>query len=49
MSHKEQKNKLWVSKVNDEKLKKKIQINDIIICVNNEQADNDLSNIQSPT
>ena len=41
-------NKLWVSKVNNEKLKKKIQINNIIIRVNNERVGNDLSILQSP-
>ena len=38
---------VWVTKVNNDKLKKKIQINDIIISVNNEQVDNDLKFIQS--
>ena len=41
-------NKLWVTKVNKEKLKKKIHINDTIIRVNSERVGNDLSALQSP-
>ena len=39
---------VWVSKVLDGKLKKKIRINDIISSVNNEKVGNNLKFIQSP-
>ena len=42
------KNKLWVSKVNMEELKKRIHINDTIIAVNGERVGNDLSALRSP-
>ena len=41
------KSKVWVSKVNDEKLKKKIQTNDTIIRVNSKRIGNDVSALQS--
>ena len=41
-------NKLWVDRINTKKLKKKIQVKDIIRAINGERVGNGLSALQSP-